>query len=221
MSGCPVFVFVRLAQGVVVLRGFLLPVTNHVQNPESLVRFFVTLALSSDPDIGIDTNIGVVDLCNSKFTFSMNGSIYQTSKCLYDDGAKGMCGRGTRAFEAYVDEEATALVIKDCWLEDREDRAPEHVMVAKVRSAMGQEEFRERFIDVRGHRVTRNIALDRVCEILRRGFNEHEGSHPVPLHWSRQPMQPKQPPRPVSGIRSGTRRRETHSITSHRFKRCT
>ena len=107
-----------------------------------------------------------------------------------------MCGRGTRAFEAYIDGEATALVIKDCWLEDRDDKALEHEIVAKVRTAMGQEEFRGRFIDVCGHRVTRNVALDRVCEILRQEFSEQEGFYVVPLHWSRQPTEPKKPPHP-------------------------
>jgi len=107
-----------------------------------------------------------------------------------------VCGRGTRAFEAYIDGKATALVIKDCWLEDREDKALEHETVAKVRAAMGQEEFRGGFIDVCAHRVTRNVALDRVCEILQQGFSEQEGFYVVPLPWSRQPMEPKEPPRP-------------------------
>jgi len=166
------------------------------QDPNSLIRFFVILALSSDSDLGIDTNIGAINVYNSKFTFTIHGATYQTSKCLYDSGAKGVCGRGTRAFEAYIDGEGTALVIKDCWLEARGDRALEHEAVAKVRTAMGQEGFRGGFIDVCGHRVTRNVTLDRVCEILEREFSEQEGFYVVPLHWSRQPMEPKEPPRP-------------------------
>jgi len=172
------------------------PVLDYAQDPDSLIRFFVILALSRDSDLGIDTNIGAVDVYNSKFTFTINGAMYQTSKCLYDSGAKGVCGRGTRAFEAYIDGEATALVIKDCWLEDREDKALEHETAAEVRTAMGQEEFRRSFVDVRGHRVTRNVTLDRICEILQQEFSEQEGFYVVPLRWPRQPTEPKKPPRP-------------------------
>ena len=57
-----------------------------------------------------------------------------------------MCGRGTRAFEARVEGGATTLVVKDCWLEDRQDRALEHDTVERVRGAVGQAEFRRRFI---------------------------------------------------------------------------
>lgn len=88
------------------------------------------------------------------------------------------------------------MVIKDCWLEDGQERALEHDTVEKVRSAVGQAEFRRRFIDVCGHRITRNAALDRVCGILKRDFNKYEGFYATPIHRSRQPVEPKQPPRP-------------------------
>ena len=97
-----------------------------MQDPGSHIRFFVTLTLSNDSNLGIDTNIGVVDVYNSEFTFTVNGAMYRTSKCLYDDPTKGMCGRGTRAFEARIDGKATALVIEDCWLEGRKGKAMEH-----------------------------------------------------------------------------------------------
>jgi hypothetical protein len=127
----------------------------------------------------------------------INGAMHQTSNVLYDDGARDMCGRGTRAFKACVDGETTTLVIKDCWLEDAEDKVLEHDTVERVRSAMGQEEFQHRFIDICGYRVTRNSALDRVCKILQRDFNKQEGFHDVSLHWSRQSIVYKrQPPRP-------------------------
>ena len=173
-----------------------LPVAELMQDPDSLIQFFVILALSSDSDIGVDTNIGVVDIYNSEFTFTIDGAMYQTSNCLYDSGARGMCGRGTRTFEAHVDGKATALVIKDYWLEDREDKALEHDTVEKVRSAMGQEEFRRAFIDVCGYNIARNATLDRVCDILQQDFNEQEGFYAVPLRWSRRPAEPKRPPRP-------------------------
>jgi hypothetical protein len=127
----------------------------------------------------------------------INGAVYQTSNVLYDEGARFMCGHGTRAFKARVDGETTALVIKDCWLEDGEDEVLEHDAVERVRSAMGQEEFQHRFIDVCGYRVTRNSALDRVCKILQRDFNKREGFHDVSLHWSHRSMvSERQPPRP-------------------------
>ena len=47
-----------------------------------LIRFFVILALSSDSDLGIDTNIGVVDIYKSEFTFGINRAMYRTSECL-------------------------------------------------------------------------------------------------------------------------------------------
>ena len=171
-------------------------VADLTQDPGSLVRFFAILAVSSGSDLGIDTNIGIVDAYNSGFTFIIGGTTYQTSKCLYDDGTTNICGRGTRASEVRVDGEATALVIKDCWLEDRQDRTLEHDMVEKVRSAVGQAEFRRRFIDICGHRVTRNAVLDRVCEILKHDFNKKDGFYAVPIHWSCQPVEPKQPPCP-------------------------
>jgi len=62
--------------------------------------------------------------------------------CLYDDGARDMCGRGTRAFDARAEGEGATLVIKDCWLEDRQDRTLEHVIVEGVRGAVGKAEFR-------------------------------------------------------------------------------
>lgn len=107
-----------------------------------------------------------------------------------------MCGRGTRAFDVRVDGEATALVIKDCWLEDRKERNLEHDVVEKVRSAVGQAEFQRRFIDICGHRVTRNAVLDRVCEILNHDFSKQDGFYAVPIHWSCQLVEPKQPPYP-------------------------
>ena len=161
-----------------------------------LIRFFVILALSSDSDLGIDTNIGVVDIYKSEFTFEINRGMYRTSECLYDNGAKDMCGRGTRAFAVHVDGKATPLVIKDCWLEDQKDETLEYDTVEKVRSAMGLEEFRRRFVDVCGYRVTRNATLDRVCEILQQDFNEQGGFYAVPFHWYSHPIELKQPPRP-------------------------
>ena len=107
-----------------------------------------------------------------------------------------MCGRGTRSFDAQVDGEATAFVIKDCWLEDRQGRTLEHDVVERVRSAVGQAEFRRRFIDICGHRITRNAALDRVCEILKRDFNKQDGFYVVQIHRSCHAVELKQPPRP-------------------------
>ena len=107
-----------------------------------------------------------------------------------------MCGRGTRAFEARAEGEATALVIKDCWLEDRQDRALEHDTVERVGSAVGQAEFRRRFIDTCGYRTTRNAVLDRVCEILKHNFNKQDGFRAVPIHGSRRAVEGMQPPRP-------------------------
>ena len=166
-----------------------------MQDPESLIRFFTILATSSSSDLGIDNNIGAVDVCNSGFTFVINGTTYQTSNCLYDNGAREMCGRGTRVFDARAKGETTTLVIKDCWLEDRQDRALEHETVERVRGAVGQAEFRRRFIDIRGHRTTRNSSLDRVCEILKHNFNRQEGFYAVPIHGSRRAVETIKPPR--------------------------
>ena len=173
---------------------FLPSVAYATQDPGSLIRFFAILAVSSGPDLGIDTSIGVIDAYNSRFTFTIDGKAYRTSEWLYDGGAMEMCGRGTRSFSAQVDGEATTLVIKDCWLEDRQDRTLEHDVVEKVRSAVGQAEFRRRFIDICGHHITRNAALGRVCEILKRDFNKQDGFYVVPIH--RHVVEPKKPPRP-------------------------
>jgi len=167
-----------------------------VQDLASLIRFFTILATSSSSDLGIDNNIGAVDACNSRFTFTIDETMYRTSNCLYDDGARGMCGRGTRVFDAWVEGEATTLVIKDCWLEDRQDGALEHDTVDRVRGAVGQAEFRRRFIDIRGHRTTRNAALDRACAILKHDFNKRGGFYAVPIHGSRHVMETMKPPHP-------------------------
>jgi len=169
---------------------------NHPQDPGSLIRFFAILATSSGSDLGIDTNIGVIDAYGSKFTFLIDGTTYQTSNCLYDDGARDLCGRGTRAFDVRAEGEEAPLVIKDCWLEDRQDRALEHATVERVRSAVGKAEFRKRFIDICGHRTTRNAVLDRVCEILKHDFNKQRGYYAVPIHGSRQAVETIRPPRP-------------------------
>ena len=87
-------------------------------------------------------------------------------------------------------------MIKDCWLEDRQDRALEHDTVERVQSAVGQAEFRRRFIDICGHRTTRNAALDRVCEILNHCFDKQGGFYAVPIHGSCRVVETMQPPRP-------------------------
>jgi len=87
-------------------------------------------------------------------------------------------------------------VIKDCWLEDRQDKALEHTIVERVRGAVGKAEFQKRFIDICSHRTTRNAVLDRVCEILKRDFNKRDGFYAVPINGSRQAVGTMQPPPP-------------------------
>ena len=147
---------------------FLFLCLYQFQSPDLLVNFFIFLAFSKESDLGFDTEIERVNDSDFELRFLIQGTDYLTSRVLYDVGADSMCGRGTWVFEAYPRGQVnpTPRAVKDCWVEDREGKEMEHMIVEKVRAAIGHSEFCKYFVDVCGYRKVKNEVLDRFCIIL-------------------------------------------------------
>jgi len=100
----------------------------------------------------------------------MGGRVYRTSKLLSDVDAGEVTGQGTWMFEATDRRERSSHIIKDCWVEDRAGKQPEHDITEKVKNDMGGEKFHEYFVDVRGHhRAVTSGTLDHLSKILETG----------------------------------------------------
>ena len=174
-------------------------VSNVSQDPESLLKLFVILATSSEADLGFDKGIGRrVGGSDFDLIFTIQGTIYHTSRLLYDLGADAATGRGTRAFEAVDRKSKEVRVIKDCWIEDRSGKLLEHDVVAMVKHdiAAGIKgdivagvkhdvpegikhdagDFHKHFIDICGYQRTDKFGrFDNICEILKAGtFIKHQ-----------------------------------------------
>ena len=145
-------------------------ISNIPQDPDSLIKFFILLAVSSESDLGFDTNIESVDGTDMMLKFTIDGRKYTTSEVLYDIGADAPTGRGSRVFEAKDEETEEVRIIKDCWIEDREGKQMEHEVVAGIKRDMGNcQKFGEHFVDICGHHKTDTSGgLGRICTILKK-----------------------------------------------------
>ena len=68
-----------------------------------------------------------------------------------------------------VKDQATEKVhvIKDCWVEDRPGKLPEHEIVARIKSKMDDDKFGQHFVNICGHhKMHPSGGFDRVCKIL-------------------------------------------------------
>ncbi|KAF9642526.1 hypothetical protein BDM02DRAFT_3193080 [Thelephora ganbajun] len=152
----------------------MFPSFDLLEDQDSLIRFFSTLAFSSESELGFDTEIERVNNSDFELRFSNKGVGYPTSGVLFDVGADATCGRGTWVFEVYEenpedDENKVLRVVKDCWVEDCKGKHMEHEIIQEVRAAIGPEEFREHFVD---------------CRLLKE-FKTQEVQRPVrPLIWT-------------------------------------
>ena len=137
--------------------------TSSLQSPDLLIKFFTFLAFSEESDLGFDTKIERVNHSDFELRFLIQGKHYLTSGVLYDVGADAVCGRVTWVFKAYPQGQANPhpgpCVIKDCWVEDREGKEMEHIIVENVRAAIGHDRFREHFVNVCGHH-THSLSSD-------------------------------------------------------------
>lgn len=95
-----------------------------------------------------------------------------------------MCGRGTWVFKVYPQGQTSKrpCVVKDCWVEDRPGKQMEHVIIGKVREAIGHDKFCEHFVNFCGYRKVTNEALTKYCRIPP-GDKLNTGSNLVPLVW--------------------------------------
>jgi len=70
-------------------------------------------------------------------------------------------------FEVVDEETKEVRVIKDCWVEDRPGKQMEHEIIAGIKHDMNNEEFREHFVDICGHRKTdMSGGFGKICKIL-------------------------------------------------------
>ena len=138
-----------------------------MQDPSSLIKFFILLATSSEADLGFDTNIKRTGETDFDLEFTIEEREYRASKLLYDIGADAPTGRGSRVFEVTDQGTKEVRAIKDCWIEDRPDKQMEHDIVAEIKRDVGAEEFGKYFVDVCGHRKTEMPGgFKSICDIL-------------------------------------------------------
>jgi len=95
-----------------------------------------------------------------------------------------MCGRGTWVFEVYPQGQTNSrpYVIKDCWVEDRAGKQMEHMIIKKVREAIGHDKFCEHFVNFCSYRKVTNEGLTKYCRIPP-GDRLNTGSETAPLVW--------------------------------------
>ena len=143
-------------------------IPNISQDPESLLKFFVILATSSEADLGFNPDIERVGESDFDLQFVIQERVYRTSTLLSGIGADAPTGHGTRVFKVREEGEEGVCVIKDCWVEDRPGKQMEHEIVAGIKNDMGGHQFREYFIDVCGHRrMDMSGGFNSVCEVLK------------------------------------------------------
>ena len=158
----------RLGQGWSGFRALGVSVSNFSQDPDSLLRFFILLATSSKEDLGFEANIENIGETNFHLRFAIQGGKYDTSKLLYDIGARTAIGRGTRVFEVMNRMTERVYIIKDCWIDDYPGKHLEHDIITGVKNDMDDNDFHSHFVDICGHHKTvTSGAFGNLCEILK------------------------------------------------------
>ena len=164
---------------------------NDLQDPDSLIKFFIILGTSSEVDLGFDTKIDRMRGSDFDLCFTIGGVGYKTTMLLYDIGADSPNGRGGRVFEAEVEAEVKAeveaeveetegkYVIKDCWIEDRVGKELEHDIVNKIKADMGDENFNKYIIGIHTQQKTdMSGGFGTICGFLKKTFQLAEGYGP-------------------------------------------
>ncbi|KAJ7164934.1 hypothetical protein C8R46DRAFT_845422, partial [Mycena filopes] len=90
-----------------------------ISDPDALVRLFLAIALASPEQLGYDTTMSYFldDSGTVQFKLSLNDAVHVTKRLLSDNRSDVICGRATRVWEAYRedDPDRTPVVIKDLW----------------------------------------------------------------------------------------------------------
>ncbi|KAJ7201726.1 hypothetical protein C8J57DRAFT_415587 [Mycena rebaudengoi] len=92
---------------------------NFLSEPSRLIDIFLSLAFASPEQLGYDTSMSysIDGVGKVQYTLALNGVRYITKKLLSDNRSEDICGRATRVWEAYRedDPDRVSVVIKDLW----------------------------------------------------------------------------------------------------------
>ncbi|KAJ7747916.1 hypothetical protein DFH07DRAFT_573529 [Mycena maculata] len=92
---------------------------DFAKEPDSLIRLFLIIAFAMPEHLGYDATMSyfVDDSKTVQFRLSLNDVVYVTKRLLSDNRSNVICGRATRVWEAYRedDPDRTSVVIKDLW----------------------------------------------------------------------------------------------------------
>ncbi|KAJ7164944.1 hypothetical protein C8R46DRAFT_900906, partial [Mycena filopes] len=98
---------------------FATPRFSFITDARNIVHLFLSLAFASPEELGYDTSMSCVidDGACLQYRLTLNGISYVTKKTLSDNRVGVSCGRATRVWEAFRDDdpEHTPVVIKDLW----------------------------------------------------------------------------------------------------------
>ncbi|KAJ7604109.1 hypothetical protein DFH06DRAFT_1068755 [Mycena polygramma] len=92
---------------------------NATREPDTLIRLFIAIAFATPEQLGYDTTMSYVidDFGSVQFKLALNGTTYITKQLLSDNRSDSICGRGTRVWDAYRedDPDRISVAIKDLW----------------------------------------------------------------------------------------------------------
>ncbi|KAJ7747918.1 hypothetical protein DFH07DRAFT_573625 [Mycena maculata] len=92
---------------------------NFATDPVLLIDLLCVMAFATPQQLGYDPTMSyfVDDFKTVQFKLSLNDVVYVTKKLLSDNRTDVICGRATRVWEAYREDDPnrTSVVIKDLW----------------------------------------------------------------------------------------------------------
>ncbi|KAJ7075105.1 hypothetical protein B0H15DRAFT_917164, partial [Mycena belliarum] len=95
------------------------PPLNYLKEAPRLVQLFLTLAFASQEELGYDESMTQFkDNCGAvQYKIQVGEAFYVTTKLLSDHRHDAACGRTTRVWEAYREDnpERTPVALKDLW----------------------------------------------------------------------------------------------------------
>ncbi|KAJ6612789.1 hypothetical protein B0H10DRAFT_2051084 [Mycena sp. CBHHK59/15] len=93
---------------------------NFATEPEILIRVLLSIAFASPEQLGYDTTMSyfIDDAGAAQYRISLSKATYITTKLLSDNRSDVICGRATRVWEAYRedDPDRVSVAIKDLWM---------------------------------------------------------------------------------------------------------
>ncbi|KAJ7604115.1 hypothetical protein DFH06DRAFT_1487807 [Mycena polygramma] len=92
---------------------------NLTQEPDTLIHLFIAIAFATPERLGYESTMSydIDEAGFVQFRLASNGVTYITKQLLCDNQGDSICGRGTRVWEAYRedDPDGVSVVIKDLW----------------------------------------------------------------------------------------------------------